>query len=54
METKEGLLDVVGNTLKNIVTGKWILNIVSLVKSNLVDTYNEYGTVQDMFDVKDY
>lgn len=54
LETKEGLGNIVGNTLRNILTGKFIVNILKSVKSNLVDSYNEYNTVQDMFDIKDY
>ena len=53
-KNNEGLGNIVGNTLRNILTGKWIVNILKSVKSNLMDTRNEYETVQDMFDIKDY
>jgi oligoendopeptidase F len=50
----EGLGNIIGNALRNVLTGKWIINLVKSVKSNLVDSYNDIGSVQDMFDLKDY
>lgn len=53
-EQKEGIGNIIGNTLKNILTGKWIVNIIKNIKSNITGSYNEINTVGDLFDVKDY
>lgn len=52
--SNEGIGNIIGNALRNVLTGKWILNLVKNVKSNLTDSYNEMGTVEDVFDLKDY
>lgn len=50
----EGLADVVTNTLGNIITGKWIVNLIKNIKSNMTDSYTDFETIQDVFDIKDY
>ena len=54
VKNNEGLGNVVGNTLRNILTGQWIINILKGVKSNLMDSSNELNTLQDYFDINDY
>ena len=54
LKSNEGIGNVVGNTLRNVLTGKWIVNILKSVKSNLVDSENEFKSVQDVFDINDY
>lgn len=52
--SNEGLLNIVGNVLRNIFTGTWVINALKNLKSNLVDTNTEIQSVQDLFDIKDY
>ena len=50
----EGLGNIIGNALRNVLTGRWIINLMKSVRANMVDSYNEFGTVEDVFDLKDY
>lgn len=50
----EGVLNVVGNVLRNLLTGKWLVNIITNMKQNLVDTSTSIHKVEDVFDVHDY
>lgn len=53
-EVEEGIGNMIGNALRSILTGKFIVNLISHVKTNMTDSYNEINTVQDLFDLKDY
>jgi len=53
-ESNEGIATIIGNTLRNILTGQFIVNILKTIKGNLMDSQAELTTVQDVFDIKDY
>lgn len=50
----EGILNIVGNVLKNLLTGEFIINLVKNVKQNLKDSYTDVHKVEDVFSVHDY
>lgn len=54
LKNNEGIGTVIGNTLRNVLTGQWIINLLKNAKSNLMDSEAELKTVQDVFDIKDY
>jgi hypothetical protein len=54
LSNNEGLGTMIGNTLRNILTGKWIINMLSNIKSNLVDSDVRIKTIQDVVDINDY
>lgn len=54
LKSNEGIGTVVGNTLRNVLTGQFIINLLKNLKSNLLDSEAELHTVQDVFDIKDY
>jgi ribosome-binding factor A len=53
-EQNEGILNVVGNFLRNVLTGKFVLNLVKNTKQNLLDSYTDMHKVEDVFDIHDY
>lgn len=53
-EQNEGILNIVGNVLKNLLTGDFIVNLVKNVKQNLKDSYTDMHRVEDVFSVHDY
>lgn len=54
MKQNEGVLNVIGNVLRNLLTGKFIVNLISNMKQNLVDTSTSIHKVEDVFDINDY
>lgn len=53
-ESNEGIGTIIGNALRNILTGQWIVNLAKNLKGGLMDSQADMTTVQDVFDIKDY
>ncbi len=53
-EQNEGIGTVIGNVLRNVLTGQFAINLIKNAKTNLMDANQDMTTLKDVFDINDY
>jgi len=52
-KSNEGIGSIIGNVLRNLLTGQFFVNLLKNTKQNLKDSYTDMYKVQDVFDIKE-